>query len=119
MNWYLKVMREYVNFNGRARRKEYWMFFLLYILLSFALALVATLLLGERLADGIFSLWILAHLLPCIGVGVRRLHDIGRSGWWLLISLVPFVGWIIALYWAVKAGDTGSNAYGADPKTAD
>lgn len=119
MNWYLKVMREYFDFNGRARRKEYWMFLLLYILLSFALAFVITLVLGERFANGIFGLWMLAHFIPGIMVGIRRMHDIGRSGWWLLISLVPVVGWIIALYWTVKEGDRGSNAYGPDPKAAD
>ena len=114
MNWYLKVMRNYFNISGRARRTEYWMYFLVYL----AIAIVAGLLdalVGLGLIGGLVAL---AHLVPSITVGVRRLHDIGRSGWWLLIALIPLVGWIIALYWAVKAGDEQDNAYGSNPKTA-
>ena len=113
MNWYVSVMRNYVNVDGRARRKEYWMFFLVY----FGILIVAAVLdsiIGMGLIGGLV---VLAHLLPSICVGVRRLHDINRSGWWLLVGLVPFIGWIIALYWAVKDGDAGGNNFGADPKT--
>ena len=113
MNGYMSVMRNYVNIDGRARRKEYWMFFLVYL----AILIVASVLdsiIGLGLIGGLVAL---AHLLPSICVGVRRLHDINRSGWWLLVALVPFIGWIIALYWAVKAGDSGGNNFGADPKT--
>jgi uncharacterized membrane protein YhaH (DUF805 family) len=112
MNWYLKAMRNYFNVNGRARRTEYWMYFLVY----FGVMVVAGILdsiIGLGLLGGLAAL---VHLIPSITVGVRRLHDIDRSGWWLLIALVPLVGWIIAIYWAVKEGDTQDNQYGPNPK---
>ena len=114
MNWYLKVMREYFNVNGRARRTEYWVYFLVYL----GIVIVASVLDLALNSQLLGSLVALVHLVPTITVGVRRLHDIGRSGWWLLIVLVPLIGWLIALYWATKAGDAHDNAYGADPKAA-
>ncbi|MEP6965650.1 MAG: DUF805 domain-containing protein [Polaromonas sp.] len=114
MNWYLKVMREYFNVNGRARRTEYWMYFLVYL----GIVIVASVLDSILNSQFISGLVALAHLIPTITVGVRRLHDIGRSGWWLLIALLPLIGWLIALYWAVKEGDDHDNAYGANPKAA-
>lgn len=112
MNWYMKVMQEYFNVQGRARRKEYWMFFLVYLLIVMVAAVLGNLL-NSPAATSVVAL---IHVVPAITVGVRRLHDIGRSGWWLLIGMVPVIGWIIALYWAVQPGDSGSNAYGPDPK---
>ena len=114
MNWYLKVMREYFNVNGRARRTEYWMYLLVYVGIVIV-AGVLDALLNSQLISGLVAL---AHLIPTITVGVRRLHDIGRSGWWLLVALIPLIGWLIALYWAVKEGDAHDNAYGANPKAA-
>lgn len=114
MNWYLKVMREYFNVNGRARRTEYWTYFLVYV----GIVIVASVLDAALKSQMLGSLVALAHLIPTITVGVRRLHDIGRSGWWLLIVLVPLIGWLIALYWATRAGDEHGNAYGVNPKTA-
>ena len=112
MNWYMNVMRNYVNADGRARRKEYWTFFLIYIVIMLVAGVLDSVL-GLGVIGGLVAL---VHLLPSICVGIRRLHDINRSGWWLLVALVPLVGWIIALYWAVKEGDTGANPYGADSK---
>jgi uncharacterized membrane protein YhaH (DUF805 family) len=114
MNWYLKVMKNYFNTSGRARRTEYWMYFLVYLVILILASLLDALG-GLGLIGGLVAL---AHLVPSITVGVRRLHDIGRSGWWLLIALVPLIGWIIALYWAAKEGDAQDNAYGSNPKTA-
>ena len=114
MNWYVKVMKNYFNIEGRARRTEYWMYFLVYI----GIIIVASILdavVGMGLIGGLVAL---AHLIPSITVGVRRLHDIGRSGWFLLIGLIPLIGWIILLYWAVKEGDPQDNAYGSNPKAA-
>jgi len=114
MNWYLKVMREYFNVSGRARRTEYWMYLLVYV----GIVIVASVLdaaLNGQLISGLVAL---VHLIPTISVGVRRLHDIGRSGWWLLVVLIPLIGWLIALYWAVKEGDAQDNDYGANPKAA-
>jgi uncharacterized membrane protein YhaH (DUF805 family) len=114
MNWYVKVMKNYFNVEGRARRTEYWMYFLVYL----GIIIVAGILdavVGMGLIGGLVAL---AHLIPSITVGVRRLHDIGRSGWFLLVGLIPLIGWIILLYWAVKEGDPQDNAYGSDPKAA-
>jgi len=114
MNWYVKVMKNYFNVEGRARRTEYWMYFLVYL----GIIIVASILdavVGMGLIGGLVAL---GHLIPSITVGVRRLHDIGRSGWFLLVGLIPLIGWIILLYWAVKEGDPQDNAYGSNPKAA-
>src|SRR5690606_15114716 len=90
MDWYLKVIRNYVGFSGRARRKEYWMFVLINIVISIVLAMVDGMLglkVGGEQGAGLLGLiYSLAILLPSIAVGVRRLHDTGRSGWWMLIA---------------------------------
>ena len=112
----------FVTFSGRARRAEYWWFGLF----CFGIGLVATLL-DHRLTGSplrhtgpIVGLVSLAIFLPSLAVTVRRLHDVNRSGWWLLIVLVPLIGvlillYLILLYWTIKRGDAGSNTYGPDP----
>jgi len=115
MNWYLTVLKRYAVFTGRAARTEFWMFALFNVIVSVVLTLVDNLLgLGALLA-GLYSL---AVLLPSIGVGIRRLHDTGRSGWWLLISFVPLVGAIVLLVFAVQDSQPGDNQYGPNPKGA-
>ena len=124
MNWYLKVVRDnYANFNGRARRMEYWMFTLFNTLIIFGLALIAGLFAGGFGSDGppmimfgLIGIYVLAVLIPGIAVAVRRLHDTGRSGWWYLISFVPYIGGIILFIFMVIEGNKGSNQYGPDPK---
>ncbi len=93
MNWYLEVLKKYAEFNGRARRKEYWMFFLFNMIVAVILTFIEEVVGMREVGDrGILStLYLFAVLLPAIAVGVRRLHDIGRSGWWLLIGLVPIL----------------------------
>jgi uncharacterized membrane protein YhaH (DUF805 family) len=120
MQWYLKVLRQYADFNGRARRTEYWMFALFTVIISIVLGLL-DMMLGLTFVEGTTSGWLgliygLAVLLPSLGVGVRRLHDTGRSGWWLLIGLVPLVGAIVLIVFLATPGNAGSNAYGPDPK---
>jgi uncharacterized membrane protein YhaH (DUF805 family) len=118
MEWYLKVLRNYFNFEGRARRKEYWMFVLFNLIAGVVLAIVDSVL-HTRTASGIGivgSLYSLAVLVPSIAVGARRLHDIGRSGWWQLVGLIPVLGWIVMIVWAATEGDSGSNRFGPDPK---
>lgn len=91
MEWFLKCVKEhYFDFNGRARRKEYWMFTLVNIIISVALSVVLGLI-SEKLLP-IANLYSLAVLLPALGVTARRLHDINKSGWWMLIALIPIVG---------------------------
>ncbi|MFD2445295.1 DUF805 domain-containing protein [Bacillus sp. CGMCC 1.16607] len=113
MHWYLKVLKNYVGFSGRARRMEYWMFVLFNLIISFILGFLEGMLDWPPLLSGLYSL---AVLLPSLAVGVRRLHDTGRSGWWLLISLIPFVGWIIIIIFMFLDSDPGANEYGPNPK---
>lgn len=102
--------RKYVDFNGRARRSEYWYF----CLFNVAVNLVIDIIFGSDSA--LIKIYSVAVLLPGIAVAVRRLHDIGKSGWSYLFILIPLVGWIMVIVWFCKAGDEGRNAYGEDPK---
>jgi uncharacterized membrane protein YhaH (DUF805 family) len=121
MSWYLEALKKYAVFSGRARRMEYWYFVLFNLIVAFVLALIDTLL-GTTtgvssfgLLSGIYSL---AVLIPTLAVLVRRLHDIDRTGWWILINLIPLVGTIVLLVFALMPGTPGSNQYGPDPKQA-
>lgn len=119
MNWYLKVLRQYVDFEGRARRKEYWMFVLINLLAGIVFALLDDMfgLADKEMGTGVLStLYALAVLLPGIAVSVRRLHDINRSGWWLLLVFIPVIGaiWLIVLM--ATDGKPGQNQYGINPK---
>ncbi len=118
MNWYLTVLKKYAVFSGRARRKEYWMFVLFNLIFALA-AMVIDNVLGLAIEDvgygPFYILYALATLIPGIAVSVRRFHDIGKSGWYILLGLIPCVGGIILLVFAVTAGDVGENEYGPDP----
>jgi uncharacterized membrane protein YhaH (DUF805 family) len=112
MHYYLDVLKKYAVFEGRASRKEYWMFVLFNILISIVLSIVFDLL-GVHLLVFLYSL---AILIPSIAVGVRRLHDTNRTGWWLLIGLIPLIGTIVLLVFFVIDSQPGSNQYGPNPK---
>jgi uncharacterized membrane protein YhaH (DUF805 family) len=122
MEWYLKVLREYANFSGRARRKEFWMFTLMNSIIGmvfiYGLGLALIPLSDEEpIAPLIPSfLYLLIIFLPSLAVQVRRLHDVGKSGWYLLLAFIPLIGtiWLFVLF--VTEGDRGPNAYGEDPK---
>jgi uncharacterized membrane protein YhaH (DUF805 family) len=119
MNWYLEVLKKYAVFTGRARRKEYWFFVLFNVIFAIALTVVdiSTGLYDEVYDVGLLSsLYSLAVLLPSIALSVRRLHDIDRTGWWLLIAFVPLIGAIVLLIFAVLDGTPGDNRYGPSPK---
>lgn len=120
MKWYTHVLKNYVNFNGRARRKEYWMFFLFNLIFAVCAAILDNLLgLSSKDMGGygpIYGLYALATLLPGLAVAVRRLHDIGKSGWFLLIGLIPLIGGIWLLVLMCTDSQPGSNEYGANPK---
>ena len=120
MNWFLVALKKYATFSGRARRAEYWYFVLFYLLISLGICLLEWVvgLSGDDRRGPLSLLFDLGLFLPSLAVGVRRLHDIGRSGWWLLIGLVPIVGWLVLLYFLVTEGDRGPNAYGPDPKAS-
>ena len=121
MTWYVEVLKKYAVFEGRARRKEYWYFVLFNTLITIGLGIIdgATGLVSAEAGVGLLSgLYTLAVLIPSIAVSVRRLHDTNRSGWWLLISLVPLVGAIVLLVFLVLDSQPGENQYGANPKAA-
>lgn len=121
MNWYLHVLKNYATFSGRARRKEYWMFFLISALISIVLTLL-DILLGTYSVEyeaGLFSgLYSLLILIPSIAVVVRRLHDTDRSGWWILISLIPLIGVIVLFVFICLDSQPGTNRFGVNPKEA-
>lgn len=130
MNEYVNVIRNhYADFRGRARRREYWMFYLINMLVSLALYLPfavqaasapdpatvtpSGLALLSLVVAGLYSLFV---LIPSLAVSVRRLHDTGRSGWWYLINFVPFVGGLVFLIFMVLDSQPGANRWGPNPK---
>jgi uncharacterized membrane protein YhaH (DUF805 family) len=119
MSWYLEVLKNYAVFSGRARRMEYWMFVLFNIIILIVLALIDYLTgtfsprAGVGLLGGLYSL---AVLIPSLAVTVRRLHDIGRTGWWILIGLIPVIGNIVLLIFMVLDSEPGANEYGPNQK---
>jgi len=119
MNWFMTVLRKYAVFEGRARRREYWFFVLFYILISIVLSMVDRVLglYSEAYGMGVLgALFCLGVLIPSIAVGARRLHDTGRSGWWLLIGFIPLIGAIVLIVFFVLDSQPGTNAYGPNPK---
>ncbi|WP_427976685.1 DUF805 domain-containing protein [Agarivorans sp.] len=113
MNWYIAVLKKYVVFNGRARRKEYWMFTLFSLIITFLLAVIDAAVGSAGILGAIYAL---AVFLPTLAVSVRRLHDIGRSGWWLLIAFIPLIGAIVLLVFMLLDSKPGSNDHGEYPK---
>lgn len=119
MRWYLAVIKDYAVFDGRAGRSEYWMFFLVNLLIAIALAVLDGVIGTFDMFAGmglLGLLYTLAVLLPGIGVTIRRLHDTGRAGWWILVGFIPLVGGIILLILMVLEGTDGDNAYGPPPR---
>ena len=118
MNWYLDAWKNYINFQGRARRTAYWMFVLFNVIAAvLAGVLDGVLGLGGESGYGpISGLYSLAVFLPGLALAVRRLHDTGRTGWWMLIGLIPVIGWIVLLVFFVTDSQPGSNQYGPNPK---
>jgi uncharacterized membrane protein YhaH (DUF805 family) len=114
MKYYLKVIKEYAVFKGRARRTEFWMFILFYIIFG----IVATIL--DKILGTPFglikTLYSFALLIPSLAVSIRRLHDIGKSGWYILVNLIPLAGFIWFLVLVCTNGNSGENKYGPDPK---
>lgn len=104
----VSVFRNYANFNGRAARSEYWWFALFSFLVSAVLSVID----GSGMLPAV---WSLVVLLPTLAVGARRLHDIDRSGWWLLIMLIPLIGLVVLIWFFVTRGNDGPNRFGADP----
>lgn len=121
--WKQCWVNNFINFEGRARRREYWGFilfnFLIVIPISLALALGSTFVSSAPLALLLTTLQIILSLIvtiPNIAVSVRRLHDLGKSGWWMFLSLIPGIGGLILLVWFMLEGNRHDNVYGPDPK---
>ena len=120
------IKNKYASFDGRSTRSEYWYFVLFYVLISIIFTLIDTTVINPSLLNmtpeeaskggllaGIFAL---ALILPQIALGVRRLHDIGKSGWWYLIVLIPILGALVLLFFFVTDSQSGENKYGPNPK---
>ena len=124
MEWYLKVMRDnYANFSGRARRKEYWMFVLVQTIVMIGLMILDSVLGLDFELQGIsigygylYLIGLIVHFIPSLAVVVRRLHDVGKSGWFYFIFLIPLIGvlWLLVLY--CTEGQKQDNKWGPDPK---
>ena len=110
--------QNYVNFKGRAQRAEYGWWILFVIVTSIALVVVDIAVFGAEEADPtpLSNAFSLATFIPGLSVGVRRLHDIGKSGWWILIGLIPLIGFIVLIVWFVRDSDRGTNRFGLSPK---
>lgn len=130
MEWMILPYRRYADFSGRSRRKEYWLFALFYVLVMLVLNAVfgtnevvrgtGSFVYGTRLVGAgswVGGLFALFSLVPSLAVSVRRLHDQDRSGWLLLLWLIPFLGWFALLVLMLLEGTRGANRYGPDPKT--
>ncbi|HEY9583588.1 MAG TPA: DUF805 domain-containing protein [Candidatus Paceibacterota bacterium] len=114
MQNYISVLKKYVVWSGRAGRREYWMFFLFSAIISMILAIISSIV-GDDIGilGGIYGL---AVLLPGIAVAVRILHDTGRSAWWILLCLIPIIGWVWLIVLYVQDSQVGDNKYGSNPK---
>ena len=115
MNWYLECLRQYGYLNGRARRSEYWYFNLINLIIVLAIDFIFTPILGFS-SIIIIRLYALAVFMPSVAVTVRRLHDIGKSGWFILLALIPLVGAIVLLIFYCTDSEPGENQWGPNPK---
>ncbi len=123
MHWYIEVLKKYTVFSGRARRKEFWMFFLFSAIISVFLAVIDEFMgwkfeMGGENLGFLSTLYYIAVIIPYLAVIFRRLHDTDRSGWWFLIAFIPIVGIIVLLVFLILDGTKGENRFGPDPKTA-
>ena len=113
INCYVDFFRNYTNFSGRSRRKAYWYVMLVNFIIGLIFGVLTNILGFFSILSGIYSL---ATLVPGIALALRRLHDIGKSGWWILIGLIPLVGEILLIIWFCQDSQPGSNQYGPNPK---
>lgn len=121
MGWYLKALKNYAGFSGRARRREYWLFTLFSDVIFLALSILDFMI--YNLSDGtvlgmLTGLYLLGVLIPSSAVTFRRLHDTGKSGWWMLINLVPLFGSLAFIIILILDSQPGENQYGPSPKSA-
>jgi len=108
-------LNKYATFSGRAQRSEYWWFYLFVLIVATVLSVVDIAIFNMPDTSPLASIFTLAILLPILGAGVRRLHDLDKSGWWILIGLVPLIGFIVLIVWFASKGTDGDNRFGSDP----
>jgi uncharacterized membrane protein YhaH (DUF805 family) len=116
MHYYTDAFKKYAEFSGRATRTQYWMFVLWNLVVSIVIGILAPLIFSENIANIIGYLYLLAVIIPSLAILARRLHDIDRSGWWILIGFVPLIGAIVLIIFAVLDSTPGTNSYGPNPK---
>ena len=119
MNWYLKVLKQYADFSGRARRKEYWMFVLfnmIFAIVAMGLDNAFGIAIGEIGYGPLYGIYGLVLFIPSLAVSVRRLHDVGKSGWMILIPIIPIIGAIWLFVLMVTDSNPERNQYGENPK---
>lgn len=114
IDWMLIGWRKFADFSGRARRKEFWMFVLGSVIISVILSIIGAIIHTSFLS----YIYSLVALVPSIAAGVRRLHDTNRSGWFILLGLIPLVG-LVLIYFYVLEGDRANNQFGPDPKAGE
>ena len=115
MNWFLIALRKFADFNGRARRKEFWFFYLFMALILIAANLIGNVLAGEEAGLILLAVAAVGLLLPYVAVAIRRLHDTNKSGWWMLLAFVPIASLALLVFF-VLPGTVGENRFGPDPK---
>lgn len=122
MEWMTLPLKRYADFQGRSRRKEYWMFILLIVVVAVVLSIVEGILGLSGMVGGVYgpitTLFLLAIIIPSLAVQVRRFHDQDKSGWFVLIGLIPLIGGLIVLVFMCLEGTPGPNRFGDDPKGA-
>ncbi|KKW41684.1 MAG: hypothetical protein UY92_C0014G0009 [Candidatus Magasanikbacteria bacterium GW2011_GWA2_56_11] len=118
-NQYLAVLKKYAIFSGRSNRREYWTFVLFHVLVTIILSTMDSIMESRLGASFLVGIYALATLVPSLAVGVRRLHDTNRSGWWVLIGFIPVIGSIILIFFLAADSQPGDNQYGPNPKSLD
>lgn len=116
MNWYLEVLKKYVEFDGRARRKEYWCFMLVNFLIASGLLFISSVVGRISSEWTLNNIYAAAMFIPGLAVSVRRLHDTNRSGWFAMLGLIPIIGFIILIVFFAQDSHEGENQYGPNPK---
>jgi uncharacterized membrane protein YhaH (DUF805 family) len=117
MSWYIAALKKYADFNGRAGKAEFWMFTLINTIISVILYLIDGEIMPGSNSHLLYTLYGLAVLVPSLAVSVRRLHDTGRSGWWILINVIPILGQLVYLVFLLQDSQ-GANQYGSSPRLA-
>ncbi len=116
MQEFIRAFYLFAEFNGRDTRQQFWMFALVYFIINILLTIIDSIIFGMSNIPILSSIFQLATIVPYIAITARRLHDIGKSGWWQLIGLIPVIGWIILIIWLATDSEPRENRFGYNPK---